>query len=165
VLLFSAGYAALWMAAGVPLVAASQAVHASASPLAAAGLAALGVLLWQVSPLKQVCLNRLHGHPALAAFGFRADVDALRYGLVHGFWCVGSCSGSMLLPMLFPGAHLPLMLLVSLWMWGEPLERPAPPSWRWRAPLKALRLVAAQLQRRVPGLRSVAARSVAGTRS
>jgi predicted metal-binding membrane protein len=153
VALFVAGYAALWLAAGVPLVAVSLAARSSASPLTAAGLVALGVLVWQASPLKQVCLNRLHGHPALAAFGLAADVDALRFGLWHGFWCVGSCFGVMLLPMLFPSLHLLGMVLASFWMWGEQLERPALPSWRWRVPLKALRLVVFQLQQRLRGPR------------
>jgi predicted metal-binding membrane protein len=153
VALFLAGYVALWLAAGVVLGAMSQVARASAPPLAA--LAA--VLLWQVSPWKQVCLNRLHAHPALAAFGTRADWGALRFGLAHGFWCAGSCWGLMFLPLLVSWGHLPAMLAASLWMWGEQLERASAPSWRWRAPLKAARLVLAQARQRLRALRPATA--------
>jgi predicted metal-binding membrane protein len=152
VLLFLAGYGALWLGAGVGLAAATEAVRASAQPLAMGVLAVLGVLIWQVSPWKQACLNRLHAHPALAAFGTRADRDALRFGVAHGFWCAGSCWGLMLLPLLVPSGHGVAMLAASFWMWGEQLERTSAPSWRWRAPLKAVRLVVAQAQLRLRSL-------------
>ena len=143
--LFLLGYGGLWMAVGLVLSGFSRVVHGSSHP-AAAALVVFWVSIWQVCPFKQVCLNRLHGHPALAAFGAAADRDALQFGVVHAFWCAGSCWGLMLLPLLVQQGHLLVMLLCWLWMWGEQLERASAPSWRWRVPSKAARLVLARLQ-------------------
>jgi predicted metal-binding membrane protein len=143
--LFLAGYGALWMAAGAALSTLALVVQsAGGGPLIWAVLVALVVALWQISPLKQASLNRLHAHPRLSPFGIAADVDALRFGLAHAGWCVGSCWGLMLLPLLFPKGHLVAMAAVSLWVWGEQLSRPAPPSWFLRSPAKAVRLTLAQ---------------------
>jgi predicted metal-binding membrane protein len=137
--IFLAGYAAVWMAAGAVLVPLALALVGLGGTWPAIA-AALAVIAWQVSPLKQVCLNRLHGHPELPAFGRVADAGVLRFGLEHGAWCFGSCGGIMLLPMLFPAAHLPAMAAASFWVWGEQLGRPAAPGWSLRIPWRALRL-------------------------
>jgi predicted metal-binding membrane protein len=147
--LFLVGYGALWMAAGVLLSALALVIRSAREhPLIPTALVVLVVMAWQVSPLKQGCLNRLHAHPRLAAFGVAADVDSLRFGLVHGGWCVGSCWGLMLLPMLCSSGHLAAMAGVSLWVWGEQISRPAPPSWSLRAPARAVRLTLAQARMR-----------------
>lgn len=150
---FLAGYGAVWMAAGAVLMAAALALRASPQPRLAAGLAATLVVAWQASPWKQGCFNRLHGHPALPAFGVRADLGAAAFGVAHGFWCVGSCWGLMLLPMLSASGHLAIMALVSLWVWAEQLERAAAAGWALRVPLKAGRIILAQAR-----LRSLRAR-------
>ncbi len=143
--LFVAGYAFMWLAAGVVLVASAMGVRASVEyPLVLTIFSIILVLAWQFSPLKQHCLNQGHAHPQLAAFGAAADFDALKFGFVHGFWCVGSCWGLMLLPMLFSSGHLIVMTVVSLWIWGEHFDRPMPPNWRIRIPAKATRLTVAQ---------------------
>jgi len=83
----------------------------------------------------------------------------LRFGVVHGVWCVGSCWALMLLPLLIgphgpakAGHYMPLhvaaMLLVSLWIAAERLDRPMPRAWRVRAPERAVRLVCARLASR-----------------
>ena len=54
----------------------------------------------EVSPIKQRCLNRCHADPEISAFGVAADIDALRFGTMHGIWCAGSCWALMLCPML-----------------------------------------------------------------
>jgi predicted metal-binding membrane protein len=158
--LFLGGYAAIWMAAGAVLVAAALALQSQAL---GAAVVLLAVVLWQFSPFKQVCLNRLHGHPPLAAFGAAADRDVFVFGLKHGVWCVGSCSGLMILPMSFPAAHLALMLLVSVWIWAEQLERAEPPSFRVRVPLKAARILLAQLKLRSAGATHRSAESTRGS--
>lgn len=147
--LFLAAYFAVWMAAGAVLIPLSLLVRrlSQASP-APAIATALAVLLWQAAPLKQVCLNRLHAHAPLTAFGARADVHALRFGASHGAWCCGSCWGIMLLPMLLPSGHTLGMLASSLWVWGEQLGRPDPPRWSLRVPARALRLALAQARLR-----------------
>jgi predicted metal-binding membrane protein len=154
--LFLSGYLAVWMAAGAMLVVAALGIRSAGESMGPAVLAALLVLVWQVSPGKQACLNRLHAHPQLVAFGVAADFDALRFGLAHGGWCVGSCWGLMLLPMLSSSGHLAAMAAVSLWVWGEHLGRPVAPGWSLRAPVKAVRLAVVRARMRaaaaaVPG--------------
>jgi len=151
-LLFSLGYAAVWMSAGVILAAAALAARIAApAPLACAGLVLAAALLWQVSPAKQWCLNRCHGRPAIAAFGAAADRDAVRFGLAHGAACVGTCWALMLLPLAVGAGHLATMAAVALFVFGERLDHPAPLAWRWRGPGKALRIIAAQAQMRLAG--------------
>jgi predicted metal-binding membrane protein len=160
ILLFLAGYGAIWMAAAVLLLSLAQALiltqlawPSSPSPVASgvvAGvtsgvlIAAIVVLLWQCSPLKQRCLNRGHAHPPLAATGGAADRDALHFGLTHGFWCIGSCWALMLLPIFVPQAHVMAMAAVTLWLAAERIEGPAPARWRLRIPSRMARLMVAR---------------------
>jgi predicted metal-binding membrane protein len=148
--LFLTSYGAIWMAAGVLLLTFTltvrQIVPGSWMPLA---LVALIAVIWQSSPIKQRCLNRNHAHTELAAFGWAADLDALRFGWRHGVWCFGSCWALMLLLMLISRGHIAAMAAVTLWLFAERLERPTPPQWRWHGPDKALRIVIAQIQARL----------------
>jgi predicted metal-binding membrane protein len=148
--LFLLGYGGLWMLAGFVLTMLALLVPSWVeNPLVAASAATAVVVAWQASPFKQACLNQLHAHRELAAFGLAADLDVLRFGLEHGFWCVGSCWGLMFLPMLFPDAHLVGMAFVTLWMWAEQLNTPASPAWAMRFPAKAARALIAQMRLRV----------------
>jgi len=145
VLLFVVGYVAVWIVAGVVILSTALAVRLfwphSLLPIVAAATVAL---MWQCSPWKQRCLNRGHAHTPIAAFGGAADVDALRFGLTHGVWCVGSCWALMLLPELFAVGHIPAMAVVTVWLIAEKLDRPSTPRWQWRGTGKATRLVIAQ---------------------
>lgn len=149
-LMFVAGYAAVWMSAGVVLAALALAARAAApAPLACVALVATLALIWQVSPAKQWCLNRCHRRPALAAFGAAANRDAVRFGLANGAACVGTCWALMLLPLVAGAGHLATMAAVTLLVLAERLDPPAPLAWRWRWPGKALRIVAAQARLRL----------------
>jgi predicted metal-binding membrane protein len=148
IVLFVAGYAAVWMAAGVVLLALAARLVAPESSLPVALLTTIA-LVWQFSPFKQRCLNRCHAHSELAAFGLAADIDALRFGLTHGVWCVGSCWALMLLPLLVTRGHVAAMAAVSLWLFAERLDRPMPPRWRLRGPGKAARIALAQARMRL----------------
>jgi predicted metal-binding membrane protein len=142
--LFLAAYALPWIAATAVLLLAAAWIVAARDAVVPA-LAVAGVAVCQASPLKQRFLNRCHGHPALAAFGVRADLDVLRFGLSHAGWCIGSCLALMLLPMLVARdhfAHFAIMAGVTLWLAGERLEKPMPPRWRWRGPGKVVRIAA-----------------------
>jgi predicted metal-binding membrane protein len=152
--LFVAAYGAIWMAAGGVLLAIDLAAKASAtqSYLPAACLL-LVALVWQCSPLKQRCLNRGHAHRELAAFGIAADLAALRFGVTHGVWCAASCWALMLFPMLLPQGHIVAMAAVTVLVFGERLEQPMPPRWRWRGIGKLERLVVAQARIRLQVLR------------
>jgi predicted metal-binding membrane protein len=141
--LFLAGYGAPWVAAGAVL--ATLANLLPAMPTWPWALLVGGVLLvWQCSPFKQVCLNRTHAEPELAADGAAADADAVQFGLATGSWCVGSCWALMSVPLLFPAAHVGAMVAASLWIWGEQFSRPTTPRWRIRVPARATRLVLRQ---------------------
>ena len=144
-LLFVAGYMVAWMITGVGLQAMALAARwAAPEPLLCFGLAAAVAALWQVSPAKQWCLNRCHRQPHLAAFGAAANRDAFEFGLTNGASCVGACWALMLLPLLAGHGHFFAMIAVTLFIFAERLESPAPLAWRWRGPGKALRIVAAQ---------------------
>jgi len=158
VTLFLFGYVVFWMAFGSILLAMRLATTVfmpqSYLPLAGVGLIAL---VWQFSPIKQRCLNRCHAHGELAAFGIAADFDALRFGVTHGIWCAGSCWGLMLFPMLLPSGHLVAMVAAAFLIFGERLEQPTLPSWRWRGLGKAIRIVVVQVQIRLHARRLASA--------
>jgi hypothetical protein len=92
--LFTAGYFAPWLIAGLPVVALCRLPWAR-GPLAAAlafGLAAL----WLWAPARRRALAGCHRTVPLAPCGGRADRDCLRYGALLGQACVVSCWPMML---------------------------------------------------------------------
>jgi predicted metal-binding membrane protein len=142
-LLFVLGFVALWMAAGVILGALAWLVERAIPAPLGVEFAVVVALIWQVSPAKQWCLNRCHQRPPLAAFGFAADADAVRFGLRNGAACAGTC-WALMLPMLLIGqGRLLAMIAVTLFSVAESLEKPAPLAWRWRGGGRALRIIAA----------------------
>ena len=145
IMLFVTGYAAIWMVAGVILIALAQGLRTVVpESRVLLALTSLVALIWQFSPAKQCSLNREHAHPALAAFGWAADTDALRFGLAHGLWCVGSCWPLMLLTLIVPRGHVVVMAAMTLLVFAERLERPAAPRWSLRGPSRLLRIAIAQ---------------------
>ncbi|ESX30067.1 MULTISPECIES: DUF2182 domain-containing protein [unclassified Mesorhizobium] len=132
VALFVLGYAIVWLAAGIFLVSGSLVLENVASvvgvpPIAAASLLAL---LWQVVPLKQLSLNRCHRQPPLAAYGFRAETDAARYGASYSVWCVIECWALMLLPLAADHPlHWFIMVAVTLMTIVERAGVPRAPRW------------------------------------
>jgi predicted metal-binding membrane protein len=156
-LLFVAGYMAVWMTAGTGLQAVALAVRwAVPAPPVCLGLALAVAMVWQVSPAKQWCLNRCHRRPELRALGAAADHDAFTFGLTNGVSCAGACWALMLLPLVVGRGHLLAMIAISLFVFAERLENAAPLTWRWRGVGKALRIATAQarmrLARRKPDL-------------
>ncbi len=147
VALFVVGYGAVWMAAGIVILAAVLLLSLlfPRSYLPAVAMAVIAVV-WQCSPFKQRCLNRNHNHRELAAFGFAADLDVLRFGTAHGLWCVGSCWALMLLPMLLPEGHFAAMIAAAYVMASERLDRPRTPRWRLYFPGKLIRIVINQIK-------------------
>lgn len=153
VALFVVGYAAIWMAAGGVLILATLTLNLlfPQSYLPAIGLGIVAIV-WQCSPIKQRCLNRGHNHSELAAFGMAADLDALRFGITHGIWCVGSCWALMLFPMLLSEGHFAAMAAVTFLIISERLEQPRPLSWSLRLRGKLMRILIAQTRIRLHGL-------------
>jgi predicted metal-binding membrane protein len=145
--LFVAGYGAAWIAAGAPLLATALALClATPAWLPAWAPALAAAALWQGAPAHQRCLNACHRRPPLAAFGWAADRDALRFGVAQGAACLGACSALMLAALLAGPAHLAAMAAVAALAWAERLERPQTPAWCWRWPMRGARFLLARLR-------------------
>lgn len=144
-ILFVAAYVGVWLLIGYLLLAitAAATVFSGGSYLPAT-IVLFAALAWQFSPAKQRCLNGCHGYSRLAAFGTAADVDALRYGVNHAGWCIGSCWAWMLLPMLCLRGHLLVMAVITILLFCERLEEARSPSWGVRGTRKAARILVAQ---------------------
>lgn len=146
-LLFVLGYMIVWMIVGLVMVILILLLHLL---LPGSFIPAISLFLiagvWQFSPLKQRCLNRGHEHRTLPAFGMAAGSSALRYGMMHGVWCVGSGWALMLLPMLLPAGHNAAMIFVTFIMISEHLEHPQVPRWRMDSRARLFRFVVAQAQ-------------------
>lgn len=142
-----AGYGLVWSAAGVMLLAAKLTLLGLIGASYLCALVAAGVaLLWQVSPMKQIALNRCHRRRPFAAFGFAADRDLFCAGVEHGAWCVISCWALMFFPLLLPQGHLAAMAAVGVLMYCERLDPPAAPAWGWRGFETAWRYAARRLR-------------------
>jgi predicted metal-binding membrane protein len=140
-------HAAVWTVGGIVLLAVASVLRSltgHADLAVVLGLAA--AVIWQLSPLKQYCLNRHCAYPPISSFGGAADRDAVRFSGTHAAWCLGSCWALMLVPLLAPAWHVAVMLVISVWIWVEPLDRPERPTWRVRLPLRFLRIAAATVR-------------------
>lgn len=150
VALFVSAYATVWMALGFALLmfglVASWIVPQSYLPAAAVAIVAP---IWQISPIKQRCLNACNAHAQLSAFGAAADYSAIRFGLTHAIWCAGSCWALMLFPMLLSRGHLPAMAVTTFLISAERLEPPAMVCWRWRGLGQVERIAIAQARIRL----------------
>ena len=107
---FVFGYVGVWLLAGAALLWALEPI--TASPGRIAGTMAL-IALWLCSPIRQRYLNACHRAPTLRVFGASAQLDALRYGLSTGFYCVATCGALMLLVMLAKEHHLAAMAVAT----------------------------------------------------
>jgi predicted metal-binding membrane protein len=98
--LFVAGYLVTWAAAGLVGYAVLQLGQAltgdafswdNAGPYLAGGVILMAAL-YQLTPLKDVCLRHCRGpFMFLMAHWRPGRTGALRMGLMHGGWCVGCC--------------------------------------------------------------------------
>jgi len=152
IFLFAVGYGVVWMLVGAVLVLGAEQLKGYGmggwlAPLT--GL--LIVILWQISPWKQICLNRCHWVARLSAFGWVADRDCLRFGLVKGFWCVGTCWALMFLPLMFTSVGLPLMLVISLFLLMEQYQPARPVRWRMLLFGKMLNVVSRRISPQANG--------------
>ena len=145
--LVTVAHAAVWTVGGIVLLTVASALRlVTGQPALAVLLGLVAALTWQLSPLKQYCLNRHCAHPPISSFGSAADRDALHFGGTHAAWCLGSCWALMLVSLLAPAWHVAVMLVVSVWMWVEPFDRPERPTWRVRLPLRFLRIAGATVR-------------------
>jgi hypothetical protein len=87
------GYSIVWLLPGVVavLMRARPVTHTYAAPTIAFVVAAL----WQLTPVHAFALAGCHRPPLLAATGWRADRDCVRFGAALGWQCVVSCAPLM----------------------------------------------------------------------
>lgn len=149
-LLFVMGYLCTWMIAGVFMVTVIMGAHFlfPQSHIPAIVVICMAAI-WEFSPMKQQFLNLGHNHRVLAAFGWKANWDALFFGITHGLWCIGSGWALMLFPMILLEGHNVAMLVVTLIMISEHMEHPRLPKWRFHFRLKLVRILVAQTRIKV----------------
>jgi predicted metal-binding membrane protein len=144
----------MWLAAALLLFAVAVALVVMAAALPGGSSLPVAILIaafWQISPAKQASLNQCHRKPPLAAFGLRAEVDALAYGITHGSSCVGTCWALMLLPFVAGGvAHWLLMVALTLLALLERTRAPMVPQWGAAWPRLPDRLDASARPRETP---------------
>jgi predicted metal-binding membrane protein len=110
---FLIGYVAIWLAAGIPIVAivvlpsAHRLPGGGTAPLAALGFAIAAA--WQLTSFKRRALRACHRTVPLGPRGWRADVDCVHSGVVAGRSCVANCWAMMLATALT--AHHPAAML------------------------------------------------------
>ncbi len=97
---FAAGYLCAWAAAGLVGYAVLRAGHElspgflawDAAGAYVAGAVILAAALYQLTPLKDVCLSRCRNPFVFVMTAWRPGRSgALRMGIEHGAWCVGCC--------------------------------------------------------------------------
>lgn len=115
---FLAGYAAIWIFAGmvclggIVILDVAEWVPASA----AASIALLAAAAWQLSPFRAAAMRKCHRSVALAPRGVAADRDCIRYGLSHGTACVKVCLPLMLATMIsMPGVAAAILVALLLY--------------------------------------------------
>jgi predicted metal-binding membrane protein len=118
---FTSGYLAVWgafsvLAAGAQWTLADLAVLAPMQFTANRGLAALFLLLagiYQLSPLKNVCLRRCRSPAEFLSTHWRQGTGgAFRIGAEHGAFCVGCCW--LLMVLLFVGGVMNLLWVAAI---------------------------------------------------
>jgi predicted metal-binding membrane protein len=125
---FVAGYLAVWSAVGLLAYGADRALAALHPGVLAwdrggpwfAGGAVLIAALWQLTPLKQVCLRHCRSplHFLLARWR-PGHAGALRMGATHGAWCTGCCWALMLSLFAVGVMSLRWMVVVSAIVFAE----------------------------------------------
>jgi predicted metal-binding membrane protein len=102
---FLAGYLGVWIALAAVFfgVLALPPFSGAGDDVSVILIAYAAALVWQLTPWKRIALWRCHRTVPLAAEGWQAVADCLRFGTAIGASCVASCWILMALPLL--GAH------------------------------------------------------------
>lgn len=126
--IFLAGYLAVWSLFGLgayllSLVVPALGMMASGlrvdSPLTA-GLVLIFAGLYQLSPLKQVCLHHCRSPLSVILHGWRdGNQGAFRMGFVHGAYCLGCCWGLMLVLFAVGLMNLLWMIILTVVIFAE----------------------------------------------
>jgi predicted metal-binding membrane protein len=128
----AAGYILIWAAfsVGATIVQRLLAARLILTPMmepaapAVAGVLLIGAGIYQLTPLKQVCLQYCRSPVGFLGSHWREGVaGAFRMGLDHGLHCLGCCWALMLL--LFAGGVMNLTAILALTAWVA-IEKVAP---------------------------------------
>ena len=125
---FVLGYLGVWTLFGVVAYAIARAVRAldlgllawhEHGPLAA-GIAVVAAGLYQLTPLKDICLRHCRGPMHFVLHRWREGRGgALRMGAEHGVYCVGCCWGLMIVLFALGVMSLFWMALVAAVVFAE----------------------------------------------
>lgn len=161
-LVFTSGYLAVWGAAGILAYGVSQAGDvALGEALAwdeggrwAAGAVLLAAALYELSPLKEVCLAHCRSPLGFLLGSWRDGVrGAFAMGARHGAWCVGCCWALMAGLFALGFMSLTWMGLIAALIALEktlPWRRPA--TWGTAAVLAGLAVAVLVAPESLPGL-------------
>jgi predicted metal-binding membrane protein len=116
VITFALMYVALWALTGVPIYFASVALMAVPPATLAYTIAAVLVVagLFQLSPLKQVCLRHCRSPLGFLLGHWRAGWrGAVSMGGAHALYCLGCCWALMMVLVVVGAMGLPWVLLIA----------------------------------------------------
>ena len=126
--MFLAGYFGVWTAFGLLAYGLWRAIGGldlgllrwdRGGPYVAAGAIAAAAL-YQLTPLKRVCLRHCRSPLAIVFSGWREGrLGAVRMGVEHGGWCVGCCWGLMLALFAVGVMSITWMVVVSALIFAE----------------------------------------------
>ena len=116
-IIFASGYLFVWAGSGLPAFGAAVVVDRlsglnSITAHAVAAAALLGVAVYQLSPLKRMCLDHCRSplSQLLHYASFRGRLRDFRVGLHHGVFCLGCCWALMLLLVALGTMNIFVML-------------------------------------------------------
>jgi predicted metal-binding membrane protein len=127
---FLAGYLIAWTVYGLAAYgifralrwAVGGSLHWNGAGAWVAGGAVLAAGLYQLTPLKRVCLRHCRGPVHFVLHGWRdGRLGALRMGVEHGAFCVGCCWGLMLALFALGVMSLVWMVVIAAIIFAEKL--------------------------------------------
>src|SRR3989475_10730669 len=137
---FALMYVALWTLTGVPIYFASVALMAVAPATLAYTIAAVLVVagIFQLSPLKQVCLRHCRSPLGFLLGHWRGGLrGGLAMGRAHALYCLGCCWALMVVLVAAGAMGLPWVLLIAAVVAAEKLL----PRGEWVARVTGVALV------------------------
>ena len=112
--MFLAGYLAVWTGVGATLTLAAVGATSILGPTPVLAVATTFAASWQLTKAKQRALRRCRRTVSLTPYGWRADVDCLRFGVATATTCVATCCGVMALAAASGHLVVVLALLAGL---------------------------------------------------
>ena len=129
-MLFAAGYVAVWAGAGVLAYAMMRPVEIGAeaglySPRAAAVTVLIVAGLYQLSPLREDCLSKCRSPMSVLTVVTAGPVllRDLRAGALHGAWCLACCWSLMAILALLGLMNVTAMVVLAVFVFAEKTSR------------------------------------------